>query len=103
LKNYIKKVITSCYISSQFAQGKCRSIGVSNFTVGHLKLLIEDPDTTVVPAVNQVELHPKLTQLELRKYCKEKGIQIEAYSSLVKGEVQIKLVFVGQTKLFLHR
>eukprot|EP01117_Protostelium_nocturnum_P014365 TRINITY_DN5465_c0_g1_i5.p1 TRINITY_DN5465_c0_g1~~TRINITY_DN5465_c0_g1_i5.p1 ORF type:complete len:296 (+),score=96.69 TRINITY_DN5465_c0_g1_i5:77-964(+) len=68
-----------------YKEGKCKSIGVSNFTVDHLKQLLEDERTTIVPAINQVELHPKLVQIPLREYCKEKGVQIEAYSSLVRG------------------
>ena len=63
--------------------GLCRSIGVSNFTAPHLEQLRQTSD--VVPAVNQVEMHPFLAQRELRGHCAREGIAIEAYSPLVKG------------------
>lgn len=66
-----------------YERGKVRAIGVSNFKIHHLEELLKD--AKVVPAVNQVELHPLLTQVELREYCKEKGIQVEAWSPLMKG------------------
>jgi methylglyoxal/glyoxal reductase len=65
-------------------KGKCRAIGVSNFTVHHLEELLEEHEVT--PAVNQVELHPFLYQKELLDYCQRKGIQVEAYSPLARGE-----------------
>lgn len=60
--------------------GKARSIGVSNFTIRHLQQLLDY--TSVVPAVNQVELHPFLYQRELIEFCSERGIVIAAYSPL---------------------
>jgi diketogulonate reductase-like aldo/keto reductase len=65
-------------------KGKCRAIGVSNFTIPHLEDLLEESEVT--PAVNQVEFHPFLYQRELLEYCQRKGIQIEAYSPLARGE-----------------
>jgi diketogulonate reductase-like aldo/keto reductase len=65
------------------AQGKARSIGVSNFTIRHLTELLAE--TKTVPAVNQVELHPYLYQRDLVDFCRAKGIVIEAYSPLTKG------------------
>lgn len=59
---------------------KVKAIGVSNFTVEHLKGIIDA--TGVVPAVNQIEAHPLLPQDELVKFCKEKNIHITAYSPL---------------------
>lgn len=59
-------------------QGKTRAVGVSNYTIAMLERVIKE--TGVVPATNQVELHPHLPQLELYKYCTEKGIVLEAYS-----------------------
>ncbi|CAK9298342.1 unnamed protein product [Gordionus sp. m RMFG-2023] len=65
--------------------GKLRAIGVSNYTVKHLNEML-DPNSPyhckVVPAVNQVEFHPYLYQKELLEYCNQKGIRLEAYSSL---------------------
>jgi len=60
--------------------GKVKSIGVSNFSIKTLESLL--PHVKVVPAVNQVEVHPCLPQEDLRKYCEEKGILIVAYSPL---------------------
>src|SRR5215471_6312817 len=65
-------------------RGKARSIGVSNFTIKHLSELLTDTNT--IPAVNQVEFHPYLYQRELIEFCSRKGIVIEAYSPLTKGE-----------------
>jgi diketogulonate reductase-like aldo/keto reductase len=64
--------------------GKCRAIGVSNFTIPHLEDLLKTQE--VIPAVNQVEFHPFLYQKELLEYCQRKGIQVEAYSPLARGE-----------------
>ena len=60
--------------------GKVRAIGVSNFNIRKLKDLLSK--STVVPVVNQVEAHPYLQQSELFNFCKEKEIQIAAYSPL---------------------
>lgn len=60
--------------------GKVKSIGVSNFSIKTLEILL--PHVKVVPAVNQVEVHPCLPQEDLRKYCEEKEILIVAYSPL---------------------
>ena len=65
-------------------KGKCRSIGVSNFTIPHLEDLLEEHELT--PAVNQVEFHPFLYQKELLEYCQRRGVQVEAYSPLARGE-----------------
>jgi diketogulonate reductase-like aldo/keto reductase len=63
-----------------YLEGKIRSIGVSNFQKKHIERLAEI--SAIIPAVNQVELHPYLTQVELVDYCQSKGIQIEAWSPL---------------------
>lgn len=68
-----------------YKDGKVRAIGVSNFYIQHLEELLKDAE--VVPAVNQVEFHPKLTLVELRQYAKKKGIQIEAWSPLMQGKL----------------
>lgn len=60
--------------------GKVRAIGVSNFGAPLIESLISK--SKVVPAVNQVEFHPCLPSLKLRKICSEKGIVITAYSPL---------------------
>ena len=63
--------------------GKARAIGVSNFAVDDLKQILNDSD--VIPAVNQVEFHPFLYQKDLLSFCKENGIQLEAYSPLTRA------------------
>ncbi|WP_426333966.1 aldo/keto reductase [Paenibacillus silvae] len=68
-----------------YKEGRVRAIGVSNFQIHHLEDLMTD--ATVKPAVNQVELHPLLTQTELREYCKKHEIQIEAWSPLGQGHL----------------
>jgi diketogulonate reductase-like aldo/keto reductase len=64
-------------------EGKVRSVGVSNFQIHHLKDLISS--SSVIPAVNQVELHPLLTQQPLLDFCGEHGIQPVAWSPLMQG------------------
>jgi diketogulonate reductase-like aldo/keto reductase len=66
-----------------YAEGRVRSIGVSNFHEHHLTDLLQD--AKVVPMVDQVELHPRLSQQPLRQFCKANGIQIEAWSPLMQG------------------
>jgi 2,5-diketo-D-gluconate reductase A len=66
-------------------QGLVRSIGVSNFQPAHLHRVIEE--TGVTPIINQVELHPRLQQRELRRVHAELGIVTEAWSPLAQGEV----------------
>jgi 2,5-diketo-D-gluconate reductase A len=63
--------------------GRARAIGVSNFTVAHLRRLAEETGT--VPAVNQVELHPRLPQAELREYHRRNGIATEAWAPIAQG------------------
>ena len=65
------------------ADGRVRAIGVSNFTVEHLRRLFAETGT--VPAVNQVELHPHFQQTELRAEHAEHGIATEAWSPLGQG------------------
>ena len=62
---------------------RCRSIGVSNFSVAHLEELLAR--TSVVPAVNQVEIHPYSCPIELVEFCRNHRIQVEAYSPLGRG------------------
>jgi diketogulonate reductase-like aldo/keto reductase len=62
--------------------GKAKAIGVSNFGVPLLKQLAADSLVKVVPAVNQVELHPCLPLKSLRTYAKENGIVVTAYSPI---------------------
>jgi 2,5-diketo-D-gluconate reductase A len=66
-------------------EGRARSIGVSNFQVDHLQRLAAETD--VVPAVNQIELHPYLLNEEVRAYGEAHGIATEAWSPIAQGQV----------------
>nr|ACI66640.1 Alcohol dehydrogenase [Salmo salar] len=63
-----------------YESGKCKAIGVSNFSTTKLQWLMDE--ATIVPHVNQVELHPYLPQNKLVKFCRENQIQLVAYSPL---------------------
>lgn len=65
------------------ADGKAKSIGVSNFSIADLELLKTVSD--VIPAVNQVEFHPLFNHPELKAYCEERGIALQAYAPLARG------------------
>ena len=64
-------------------EGKVKSIGVSNFSIQDLELLKTVSD--VVPAVNQVEFHPFFNHPELKAYCQENRIALQAYAPLARG------------------
>ncbi|GAA1775338.1 aldo/keto reductase [Streptomonospora arabica] len=68
-----------------YAEGRVRAIGVSNFHADHLRRILDEGG--IVPTVNQVELHPRLTQQELRRFDKEHDIATEAWSPLGQGQV----------------
>ena len=73
------KALTELYQS-----GKIKSIGVSNFRIHHLKVLME---TEVKPMVNQIEYHPGQMQEDTVAYCKSNDILVEAWSPLGKGRI----------------
>lgn len=68
-----------------YFEGKVRAIGLSNYQIHHLEDLLKV--ATVIPAVNQVELHPGLQQHPLQEYCMGKGIYLIAHSPLARGKV----------------
>lgn len=73
-----------------YKEGYVRAIGVSNFLIPHLDDLLGSCE--VVPAVNQVEFQPYLTQPDLQSYCKDRGIQLEAWSPLLQGNLNVPLL-----------
>jgi diketogulonate reductase-like aldo/keto reductase len=73
-----------------YKDGLVRAIGVSNFQVHHLEDVMADCE--VVPMVNQVEYHPLLTQKELHAFCKQHKIQLEAWSPLMQGNLDVPLL-----------
>ncbi len=68
-----------------YREKRVRAIGVSNFLQHHLEDLLGEAE--VVPAVNQLEFHPYLVQQPLQDFCRAKGIQYEAWSPLMQGEI----------------
>ena len=66
-----------------YADRRVRAIGVSNFQPDHLRRLLDETD--IVPAVNQIELHPDLQQEQLRRFHAEHGVATEAWSPLGQG------------------
>lgn len=68
-----------------YKDGRVRAIGVSNFQVHHLEELMASAE--IKPMVNQVEYHPRLSQEEVQAFCRENGIQMEAWSPLMQGEL----------------
>ncbi|MCR2805492.1 aldo/keto reductase [Paenibacillus soyae] len=68
-----------------YKEGRVKAIGVSNFQIHHLEDLMEDAE--IKPMVNQVEFHPRLTQKELLRFTTQHGIQLEAWSPLMQGEL----------------
>ena len=72
-------------LETLYREGRVRAVGVSNFQPAHLDRLLQTAE--VVPAVNQVELHPWLQQEELRAKHAELGIHTEAWSPLGRGQV----------------
>jgi 2,5-diketo-D-gluconate reductase A len=77
---YVETWQTLCELREQ---GRARSIGVSNFLAEHLERIIDA--TGVAPALNQIELHPRLQQAELRSFHREHAIVTESWSPLGRG------------------
>jgi 2,5-diketo-D-gluconate reductase A len=73
--------------------GRARSIGVSNFQVAHLERLAAE--TAMVPAVNQIELHPYFVNDEVHTYGQEHGIATQAWSPIAQGRVLDDPVIAG--------
>ncbi|WP_226682460.1 aldo/keto reductase [Sutcliffiella horikoshii] len=80
-----KYVETWKALEKLYKDGRVRAIGVSNFQIHHLQDILDVAE--VKPMVNQVEYHPKLSQVELLNFCKENGIQMEAWSPLMQGQL----------------
>ncbi|HDR3654752.1 TPA: aldo/keto reductase [Bacillus cereus] len=72
-------------LETLYKEKRVRAIGVSNFQIHHLQDVMKDAE--IKPMINQVEYHPRLTQKELQAFCKEQGIQMEAWSPLMQGQL----------------
>ena len=68
-----------------YRDGRARSIGVSNFQPHHIRRLHAEAE--IPPAVNQIEVHPYLTQDDVRAFCAEHQIAVEGWSPIAQGEV----------------
>ncbi len=66
-----------------YKEGRVKAIGVSNFQIHHLQDLLNDAE--IKPVINQIELHPYLSQEKVREFCKVNDIQVEAWSPLMAG------------------
>ncbi|KAF4591402.1 NADP-dependent glycerol dehydrogenase [Ophiocordyceps camponoti-floridani] len=75
---------------TQLPKTKVRSVGVSNFTIEHLDAIIKD--SSVVPAVLQIERHPRLQQEPVLEYCKAQGIVTTAYSAFGNNSLGLPLL-----------
>ncbi|MEH7502510.1 aldo/keto reductase [Neobacillus drentensis] len=80
-------------LETLYKEGRVKAIGVSNFQVHHLEDLMKDAE--IKPMVNQVEYHPRLTQKEVQAFCREQGIQFEAWSPLMQGQLLDNEVLTG--------
>ena len=78
-----KEVASWQVLTELLESGRVKAIGVSNFMVPHLDRL--RAESGIVPAVNQIEYHPYLQSRELLAVCRERGIQVEAWSPLMAG------------------
>lgn len=72
-------------LETLYKEGRVKAIGVSNFQIHHLEDVMKDAE--IVPMVNQVELHPLLSQQELLTFSKANNIQLEAWSPLMQGQL----------------
>ncbi|UKS25910.1 aldo/keto reductase [Paenibacillus sp. HWE-109] len=72
-------------LETLYKEGRVKAIGVSNFQVHHLEDVLADAE--IKPMVNQVEYHPLLNQKAVREFCQRSGIQLEAWSPLMQGQL----------------
>ncbi len=91
-----KYIATYKAMEQLYMEGKVKAIGVCNFSIEQLENLMKH--TEIVPAVNQVEMHPHLSQNELLAFSKQYNIQLEAWRPIMMGEVLkiSELVTIGQ-------
>lgn len=76
-----------------YREGRIKAIGVSNFMPRHFNELLKTAE--IVPMVDQIEFHPGWMQKDCTDYCKEKGIAIEAWAPLIKGEILSNSTLTG--------
>lgn len=81
-----------------YEEGLVKAIGVSNFHEHHLEEIKKV--AKIMPMVNQVELHPQLSQQPLREYCWSNNIQVEAWAPIARGELSSEPQFVTLSKKY---
>lgn len=81
-------------LSEIATSGRAKAIGVCNFTIKDLGRVLDD--SAIVPAVNQIELHPQLPQAQLRAFHAEHGIVTEAWSPLGQGRGLLREAVLGR-------
>ncbi|GAF64615.1 2,5-diketo-D-gluconic acid reductase A [Bacillus sp. TS-2] len=84
-----KYIDTYKALEKLYHDGRIKAIGVCNFEIEHLQRLLDECE--VVPVLNQVECHPYLTQTELKSFCAEHNIFVEAWSPLQQGGEVLQL------------
>lgn len=82
-------------LETLYKEGRVKAIGVSNFLAHQLEEVMKDAE--IKPMVNQMEHHPRLIQKELQAFCKEHGVQFEAWSPLMQGKLldNVELTEIG--------
>jgi methylglyoxal/glyoxal reductase len=85
-----KYIETYRALEKLYDQGVVKAIGVSNFQIHHLEDLMAS--CRIKPMVNQVELHPLLTQKRLLSFCRTEGIQIQSWRPLMQGNLHLPLI-----------
>jgi len=85
LENQKKRKSSWQALEALYREGKCRAIGVSNYKIEHLTDILEYCE--IIPAVNQIEFHPKLFPKEIIEFCEKYNIHVWAYSSLGQGKL----------------
>ncbi len=96
--NYVE---TYQALEKLYADKRVKAIGVCNFDIEHLERLRKECHIT--PAVNQVECHPYLQQRELKAYCDEHGITLQAYSPLMNGRAILEDEVIGNIAKKHHK
>lgn len=85
--NKEKRLGTWKALQEAVADGKVKSIGVSNYGIHHLQELLLWKDLTIKPVVNQIELHPWMMRTEIVNFCRAHDIELEAYCPLARGHM----------------
>ncbi|WP_253896190.1 aldo/keto reductase [Solibacillus sp. R5-41] len=70
-------------LENLYKTGMIKAIGVCNFNISHLQDLLKS--ARVTPVINQVQFHPRLQQVDLRAFCTECNIRLEAWAPLMQG------------------